>query len=152
DLRCAARPLALLDRRPAGGGADRRARLPHRHGQGSRPRGRPARRRVRDPARRAPGARGPDGPHPRVLRCRRSRPPAARRPLADGRGPRVTLTEALPTVNAALNATSACALFLGYWAVRTKRYALHWKFMAAAFTASSLFLVGYVTRFALTGV
>jgi len=64
----------------------------------------------------------------------------------------VTLAEALPTVNAALNATSACALFLGYWAVRTKRYALHWKFMTAAFTASSLFLVGYLTRFALTGV
>jgi len=64
----------------------------------------------------------------------------------------VTFAEALPTVNAALNATSACALFLGYWAVRSKRYALHWKFMAAAFTASSLFLVGYLTRFALTGV
>jgi putative membrane protein len=64
----------------------------------------------------------------------------------------VTLAEALPTVNAALNATSACALFLGYWAVRTKRYALHWKLMTAAFTASSLFLVGYLTRFALTGV
>jgi putative membrane protein len=64
----------------------------------------------------------------------------------------VTLSEALPTVNAALNATSACALFLGYWAIRTRRYALHWKFMAAAFCASSLFLVGYLTRFALTGV
>jgi len=64
----------------------------------------------------------------------------------------MTLTEALPSVNAALNATSACALFLGYWAIRTRRYALHWKFMAAAFTASSLFLVGYLTRFALTGV
>jgi putative membrane protein len=64
----------------------------------------------------------------------------------------MTVTEALPSVNATLNATSACALFLGYWAIRTKRYALHWKFMAAAFTASSLFLVGYLTRFALTGV
>jgi len=64
----------------------------------------------------------------------------------------VTLAEALPTVNAALNATSACALFAGYWAIRTRRIALHWKFMAAAFTASSLFLVGYLTRFALTGV
>ena len=64
----------------------------------------------------------------------------------------MTFAEALPTVNAALNATSACALFLGYWAVRSKRYALHWKFMTAAFTASSLFLVGYLTRFALTGV
>ena len=64
----------------------------------------------------------------------------------------MTLTEALPTVNAALNATSACALFAGYWAIRTGRVALHWKCMVAAFAASSLFLVGYLTRFALTGV
>jgi putative membrane protein len=64
----------------------------------------------------------------------------------------LTLTEALPTVNAALNATSACALFAGYWAIRTGRVALHWKCMVAAFAASSLFLVGYLTRFALTGV
>jgi putative membrane protein len=64
----------------------------------------------------------------------------------------VTLAEALPTVNAALNATSACALFAGYWAIRSGRFSLHWKFKAAAFTASALFLVGYLTRFALTGV
>jgi putative membrane protein len=64
----------------------------------------------------------------------------------------LTLAEALPTANAALNATSACALFLGYWAIRTRRPSLHWKCMAAAFAASSLFLVGYLTRFALTGV
>jgi putative membrane protein len=64
----------------------------------------------------------------------------------------LTLVEALPTVNAALNGTSACALFAGYWAVRTGRIALHWKCMVAAFAASSLFLVGYLTRFALTGV
>ena len=64
----------------------------------------------------------------------------------------MTFAEALPSVNATLNAASACALFLGYWAIRTRRYALHWKFMVAAFTASSLFLVGYLTRFALTGV
>jgi putative membrane protein len=64
----------------------------------------------------------------------------------------LTLGEALPTVNAALNATSACALFLGYWAIRTRRLSLHWKCMATAFTASALFLVGYLTRFALTGV
>jgi putative membrane protein len=64
----------------------------------------------------------------------------------------MTLADVLPGVNATLNAASACALFLGYWAIRTKRYALHWKCMAAAFTASSLFLAGYLTRFALTGV
>jgi putative membrane protein len=64
----------------------------------------------------------------------------------------VTLADALPGVNASLNATSACALFLGYWAIRTRRLSLHWKCMAAAFVASSLFLVGYLTRYALTGI
>jgi putative membrane protein len=64
----------------------------------------------------------------------------------------VTLGEVLPTVNASMNATSACALFTGYWAIRSRRFALHWKCMAVAFTASGLFLVGYLTRFALTGV
>lgn len=64
----------------------------------------------------------------------------------------MTLAEALPGINASLNATSACALFLGYWAIRTRRLSLHWKSMAAAFIASSLFLVGYLTRYALTGI
>ena len=64
----------------------------------------------------------------------------------------MTLAEVLPGVNASLNATSACALFVGYWAIRTRRLSLHWKCMAAAFAASSLFLVGYLTRYALTGV
>jgi len=64
----------------------------------------------------------------------------------------VTLVEILPSMNASMNATSACALFTGYWAIRTKRTSLHWKCMAVAFTASALFLVGYLTRFALTGV
>lgn len=64
----------------------------------------------------------------------------------------MTLAEVLPGVNASLNATSACALFAGYWAIRTRRPSLHWKCMAAAFAASSLFLVGYLTRYALTGI
>jgi putative membrane protein len=64
----------------------------------------------------------------------------------------VTLAEALPTFNAAMNATSAAALFAGYWAIRTRRQSLHWKLMAAAFCASAIFLAGYLTRFALTGV
>jgi putative membrane protein len=64
----------------------------------------------------------------------------------------VTLAEFLPGMNAAMNATSACALFAGYWAIRTRRFTLHWKLMALAFTASAVFLVGYLTRFALTGV
>ena len=64
----------------------------------------------------------------------------------------MTFTEVLPSINASLNALSACALFTGYWAIRTKRMSLHWKCMAAAFACSALFLVGYLTRFALTGV
>jgi putative membrane protein len=64
----------------------------------------------------------------------------------------MTLAEFLPGMNATMNATSASALFAGFWAIRTKRMQLHWKFMAAAFTASAIFLIGYLTRFALTGV
>jgi putative membrane protein len=60
--------------------------------------------------------------------------------------------DALASVNAVLNGLSACALFAGYWAIRRRNFALHWKLMAAAFTASTLFLAGYLTRFALTGV
>ena len=64
----------------------------------------------------------------------------------------MTLTDALPTVNASLNATSAAALFTGYWAIRTKRISLHWKCMAVAFAASTLFLAGYLTYHALSQV
>jgi putative membrane protein len=64
----------------------------------------------------------------------------------------MTLAEFLPSMNAAMNATSACALFTGFWAIRTRRTALHWKCMATAFAASGIFLIGYITRFALTGV
>ncbi len=54
----------------------------------------------------------------------------------------MTLADALPTVNAAMNATSACALFTGYWAIRKRRISLHWKCMAVAFAASAIFLAG----------
>ena len=64
----------------------------------------------------------------------------------------MTLSEALPTVNATMNALSATALFTGYWAIRTRRTSLHWKCMAAALAFSTIFLAGYLTRFALTGV
>ncbi len=63
----------------------------------------------------------------------------------------MTIAESLPSINASLNALSAGALFTGYWAIRTRRTELHWKSMAAAFAFSCLFLVGYLTRFALTG-
>ncbi len=64
----------------------------------------------------------------------------------------MTLGEVLPSVNAFFNALSACALFIGYWAIRNRRLALHWKCMSVAFASSTIFLVGYITRFALTGV
>lgn len=64
----------------------------------------------------------------------------------------MTLVEVLPTFNASLNATSACALGAGYWAIRTKRTKLHWQCMAVAFAASTIFLAGYLTYHALSTV
>jgi putative membrane protein len=64
----------------------------------------------------------------------------------------MTLAEVLPSWNAAMNAASACALFAGWSAIRRGNRALHWKLMSVAFGASVLFLAGYLTRFALTGV
>lgn len=61
------------------------------------------------------------------------------------------MLEALPTINATMNALCAAFLAAGYVAIRTGRRSLHWKLMAAAFAASTLFLVGYLTRVALTG-
>ncbi len=63
----------------------------------------------------------------------------------------MTLADALPTVNAALNATSAVLLVLGFRAIRAGRRETHRAFMLAAFASSVLFLVSYVTRIALTG-
>ncbi len=64
---------------------------------------------------------------------------------------RMTFTELLPTLNASLNATSALCLFAGWRAIKAKRVSLHWKLMTAALSASALFLVFYLIRFALTG-
>jgi putative membrane protein len=64
----------------------------------------------------------------------------------------MTLAEALPSWNAAMNAVSATALFSGWVAIRRGNWQLHWKLMTAAFAASALFLAGYLTRIALTGV
>jgi putative membrane protein len=63
----------------------------------------------------------------------------------------MSLAEALPTVNATLNFTSAVLLFSGWTAVRNKRIKLHRFSMQAAFVTSSIFLVCYLTRFYLTG-
>jgi len=63
----------------------------------------------------------------------------------------VTLASALPSVNAALNATSATLLFLGWRAIRSGRRELHRALMLGACGSSVLFLTGYFTRIALTG-
>jgi putative membrane protein len=57
----------------------------------------------------------------------------------------------LPAVNATLNATSGILLLIGYVLIRARRIDLHRKFMIAAFTASSLFLVCYVIYHAQVG-
>jgi putative membrane protein len=48
-----------------------------------------------------------------------------------------------PTVNAALNATSAVLLLCGYRAIRRKAVAIHTRCMLAACTASVVFFVSY---------
>jgi putative membrane protein len=63
----------------------------------------------------------------------------------------VTLAEILPPVNAALNATSAALLFLGWRAIRAGDRARHRALMLSALGTSALFLAGYLTRVALTG-
>ena len=52
---------------------------------------------------------------------------------------------ALPTVNAALNATSAILLVAGFVFIRRRRVRAHLTCMASAFAVSTLFLVSYVT-------
>lgn len=64
----------------------------------------------------------------------------------------MTVGEILPSVNAALNATCAALLFLGWRAVRRGDRELHRKLMLAACASSALFLAGYFTRIALTGL
>ena len=50
----------------------------------------------------------------------------------------------LPTVNAALNATSALLLVTGWWLIRRRRIAAHRRAMLAALACSALFLVSYL--------
>ncbi|MCS6799207.1 MAG: DUF420 domain-containing protein [Myxococcota bacterium] len=57
----------------------------------------------------------------------------------------------LALLNACLNATAALAMIVGYAAVRARRILLHRAAMGAAFGLSCLFLVSYVTRYAMYG-
>jgi putative membrane protein len=54
-------------------------------------------------------------------------------------------TSVLPAVNAALNGTAAVLLTLGWFNIRRRNVAAHRACMLAAFGASTLFLVSYVT-------
>jgi putative membrane protein len=58
---------------------------------------------------------------------------------------------ALAPINALLNSTSTVLLLVGYVAVKSKKIAVHRASMVGAFLASCVFLVGYLTRFAMTG-
>lgn len=61
------------------------------------------------------------------------------------------MTDLLPTINATMNLLSATCLLLGWRAIRRGERERHRRWMISAFIASSLFLVGYLTRMALTG-
>jgi putative membrane protein len=51
----------------------------------------------------------------------------------------------LPALNAALNATSATLLIIGYLFIRRRKVTEHRTCMLSAFVTSSLFLVSYLT-------
>ena len=57
----------------------------------------------------------------------------------------------LPTINAVLNATAAVLLVWGYTLIRRGHKRQHRRVMLAAFTASVLFLVGYLVYHAQVG-
>ena len=57
----------------------------------------------------------------------------------------------LPTLNAALNATSAVLLALGWTAIRRGRRELHRRCMLGALTTSALFLTSYLVYHAQVG-
>jgi len=59
---------------------------------------------------------------------------------------------AFPSIDAALNATSAVLLVLGYFFIRTKRVGAHMTCMISACATSTLFLVCYLWYHAHHGV
>jgi uncharacterized membrane protein YozB (DUF420 family) len=63
----------------------------------------------------------------------------------------VTWTQLHPAINAALNLTCFVYLILGRIAIARGDRALHRRRMLRAFTASAVFLVSYLIRFATTG-
>lgn len=61
------------------------------------------------------------------------------------------LADLLASVNAGLNATSAVLIVMGWRAIRAGLRERHRKLMLSALGVSTLFLVGYLTRVALSG-
>jgi putative membrane protein len=59
--------------------------------------------------------------------------------------------EALPALNACLNAASATCVLVGWAAIRRRRIDVHWRAMVAALACSAIFLASYLTRFAIAG-
>jgi putative membrane protein len=57
----------------------------------------------------------------------------------------------LPHLNAALNATSAILLTIGWFFIRSRRIDAHRRMMISAFITSSLFLISYVIYHAHVG-
>ncbi len=57
----------------------------------------------------------------------------------------------LPAVNAALNATAAILLVVGYIAIKRGRISVHRACMISAFAVSTLFLISYLTYHAHVG-
>jgi putative membrane protein len=56
-----------------------------------------------------------------------------------------------PFINACLNATSAILLIAGFVTIKRGDRAAHQKMMVGAFGTSTVFLISYLLRFALTG-
>lgn len=63
----------------------------------------------------------------------------------------MTVEQIHPAINAVLNLTSFAFLIAGRMAIARNDVPLHRKRMLSAFTASSVFLVSYLIRFATTG-
>ncbi len=63
----------------------------------------------------------------------------------------MTFVDVLPSVNAVLNGTSAVLLVLAWRAIRAGDRERHRRLVLSALGVSALFLVGYLTRVAMTG-
>ena len=64
---------------------------------------------------------------------------------------KIELIEFLPAFNACCNGLSFLLIMAGFIAIRKKKIKLHAGLMTSAFLVSSIFLIGYLTRYYLTG-